>query len=105
MSDEYAWYDNGRGRQVYRRVPKPEPDRRGNFSTPMVISDGLDGGIRSMVDGRVYTSKAALRRSYRERGYVEVGNERLEPGPKAKPPRDQIEAAVGTAMSKAGLGA
>lgn len=41
--------------------------------------------IKSMVDGRVYTSKSALRRHYREAGVIEVGNE-INHTPKAEDP-------------------
>jgi hypothetical protein len=48
---------------------------------PFVISDEIIGGIESMVDGKIYDSKSALRRSYKEQGYIEKGNDRV---PRAK---------------------
>jgi hypothetical protein len=70
---------------------------------PMVISDAVE--VKSMVDGAIYTSKSALRRSYRERGYVEVGNEEMKPRPKPRADRKGIKAAVRRAASQVGLGA
>ena len=56
-----------------------------------------------MVDGKVYTSKEALRRSYRARGYTEVGNEEIKPRPKPKPDRKAIKESVGKAFARAGI--
>lgn len=45
---------------------------------PQVISDyaGTDiNGIQSMADGKYYDSKSAYRRSLKEKGYVELGND------------------------------
>lgn len=76
---QYAWFDNGNGRQVFRRVLQPV-EARSSLPCPMIISDGIDP-IESMADGRTYTSKTALRRSYRADGnpqgvdYIEVGND------------------------------
>lgn len=90
-----------------RLVPKAEyhadrhVDRRGAFPTPMVIMDGIE--TKSMVDGKIYTSKAKLRRSYRERGYVEVGNEEQKMPPRPEPDRDSIRRDIKTAFEKAGI--
>jgi hypothetical protein len=73
---------------------------RSRLPGPMIISDQIE--LKSMVDGETYTSKSALRRSYRERGYVEIGNEeqKIE---KPKPDRKAIRNAVGKAMNRAGI--
>ncbi len=68
---------------------------------PMVISDQIE--VKSMVDGDIYTSKSALRRSYREKGYLEVGNEEQKPFVKPRPDRRAIKDAVGKAMNRAGF--
>jgi hypothetical protein len=67
----------------------------------MIIGDTVE--IKSMVDGKIYTSKAALRASYRARGYAEVGNEELKPAPKPKPDRKAISESVGKAFARAGI--
>lgn len=76
---EYAWFDDGRGRQVFRRVHKPNL-HRSDLPCPMLIMDTIDP-VQSMADGNFYTSKQALRRTYRADGnpqgkeFVEVGND------------------------------
>lgn len=45
--------------------------------------------IRSMADRKTYTSKAKLRRSYRELGFVEVGNDPMPETPREHPVTDE----------------
>lgn len=105
---DYAWYDKGDGRQVYRKVPKPEPDRRSMFGCPMLIGDHIEP-LRSMVDGKLYDSKAALRATYKPSGnekgerYIEIGNETQKPFVKPKPDRNAIRASVRRAASRVGI--
>jgi hypothetical protein len=67
LHDKYEWPDNHR-----------RPDEV--LCAPSVISDSMPA-IQSMVDGRMYDSKAAIRAGYREAGkrdgreYAEVGND------------------------------
>lgn len=68
---------------------------------PALISDQIE--VKSMVDGQTYTSKSALRRSYRDKGYVEVGNEELKPKTLPKPDRKAIRNSVGKALSRVGI--
>lgn len=78
---EYRWYDNGKGRSVYRPVPVETRKARSDLSTPYFISDTLDDALYSGADGKQYTSKSALRSSYKAannpRGieFTEVGND------------------------------
>ncbi|WP_141339707.1 hypothetical protein [Bradyrhizobium sp. USDA 3458] len=67
----------------------------------MIMTDQIE--VKSMVDGQMYTSKAALRRSYREKGYVEVGNEELKAPPKPKQDRKAIRHSVRKALSQVGI--
>jgi hypothetical protein len=93
LADEYF-----RARDVERA--------RSALAAPRIASDYIDGAgsaVRSMVDGKFYDSKSALRRHYRERGVIEVGNEKLEPPPKPKPDRKRIRAAAGTALNRVGV--
>lgn len=85
------------------RTPKPDPipPARSSLPCPHIVGDSIE--IKSMVDGRIYTSKSALRRSYRERGYIEVGNEELKPPPKPKVDRKAVRESVGKALSRAGI--
>lgn len=76
---EYEWFDDGRGRRTFRRVPV-ENVNRSSLPCPMLITDSIDE-TQSMADGKFYTSKHALRRTYRADGnpqgkeYTEVGND------------------------------
>lgn len=78
----YAWYDMGNGRQVYRKVPEPRPERS-SLPCPRLIRD-FDEPVQSMADGKWYSSKADLARSHKASGnphgqdFIELGNERPE---------------------------
>ena len=76
-------------------------DVRSSLAGPRVFSDCIE--VRSMGDGKIYTSKALLRRHYRERGLIEVGNEKLAPPPKPKPDRKAIRDAAGKALNRVGI--
>lgn len=92
-------------------IPKHEPQRirkaRSRLPGPMIISDTMEP-VRSMLDGRMYDSKAKLRSTYRAAGVTEVGNDvslKPAPPPHTRVDRKEIEASVGRALSRAGLGA
>lgn len=101
MHDVNAWPDNHR-----------RPDEA--LSAPMVYSDVMEP-VQSMLDGKMYDSKRALRATYLPSGnkegkyYTEVGNDPSitapKPFKKPKPDRAGIKEAVGKAFSRAGLGA
>jgi|UniRef100_A0A6H1Z9X0 hypothetical protein len=85
-----------------------------DLPAPRIIGDSIEP-TQSMVDGKLYTSKSALRSTYKPSGnkdgksYVEVGNDSSVTNPKPyvkpKPDRKEIKAALGKAFSQAGLGA
>lgn len=85
-----------------------------SLPAPMLISDSMEP-VQSMVDGKYYTSKAALRATYLPSGnkegkrYVELGNDSSVTNPKPfkkpAPDRKAVKAAVRKAASQAGLGA
>jgi hypothetical protein len=56
----------------------------------MLISDSLPD-LQSMVDGKRYDSKSALRASYKRRGVVELGND--APTKPSSPPRPRVSKA------------
>jgi hypothetical protein len=66
-----------------------EEQARSSLPAPMVISDTIEP-VKSMADGKYYSSKAALRSTYKPSGnpqgisYVEVGNETASIGSKSK---------------------
>ena len=54
---------------------RSEPNwNRSELSGPMVISDCMDG-VQSQLDGKWYDSKSSLRKTYRQAGVTEVGND------------------------------
>lgn len=71
----YAWFDAGCGRQVYCRVPEKKQGRS-DLPCPMLVRD-FDEPVQSMADGQWYTSKAALAKSHRDHGFIEIGNEEI----------------------------
>lgn len=80
-------------------------DNRSSLSAPMVISDSMKP-VQSMLDGRMYDSKSRLRRTYKQAGVVELGNDApLTNKPPPKPDKSKIKASVDKAFSRAGLGA
>lgn len=93
----YAWFDLGDGRQVFRRIDDRRPARSA-LPMPMISGDHMDP-VQSQLDGKYYDSKSALRRTYKQAGVVEVGNDpaRLRPAPKPK----SDEAAVRQSIDKA----
>lgn len=103
---DYAWIELENGRSAYRRI-RHEPSKRSHLPCPMVISDSFDAPVKSMADGRMYTSKAALRATYRPDGnprgiaFEEVGNDAFycNPAPKPRPKPDR--AAIKEAVQKA----
>jgi hypothetical protein len=74
---------------------------RSDLPAPIVIDDAIE--VKSMVDGRIYTSKAKLRRSYRARGYIEIGNEVQKPAEPKRAGKKEISDSVDKACSRAGL--
>lgn len=91
---EYRWIDLGNGRRVFRKVKEPNR-KRSDLPTPHFISDTMDP-VQSMADGKWYTSKSAIRATYKPSGnpqgasYAEIGNdkswrERERPQPKSDP--------------------
>ena len=81
---------------------------RSELSAPSFIRDGMEP-VQSMLDGKMYDSKAALRATYRAAGVVEVGNDSSvfnpPPPPKPKISKANVKATVDKAFSRAGLGA
>jgi len=81
---------------------------RSELSAPSFIRDNMDA-VQSMLDGKMYDSKSALRATYKQAGVVEVGNDSSvfnpAPPPKPKISKAKVRATVDKAFSRAGLGA
>lgn len=101
-----AWIDLGDGRSVFRPIKTAEP-KRSALSSPMVITDAMTP-VQSMLDGKMYDSKRALRATYKRAGVTEVGDDKSVTAPKPfkmpKPDRKAIKDTVSKAFSRAGLG-
>jgi len=86
----------------------PRKDTRSGIPAPMLIPDGMEP-VKSMLDGKMYDSKAALRATYKAAGVAEVGNDSslTDPKPfkKPAPDKNKIRAALDKGFSRAGLGA
>jgi hypothetical protein len=59
----------------YYAAKAQEQRPRSGLPAPRIIQDGIE--MTSMLDGKTYTSKSALRATYRANGVEEVGNEKL----------------------------
>ena len=96
----YAWFDVGDGRQVFRKVETAKP-KRSHLSAPMISTDTMPE-TQSMLDGKYYTSKSALRAAYRQAGVEEVGNDpaRFRRKPKPKIDRKAIKDSVQKAQAR-----
>lgn len=74
---------------------------------PMVMRGDDQEPLRSMADGKIYTSKAAMRESYKASGnpqgveYIEVGNDQSmkKKKPRQKSDPDAIKASVERAVA------
>lgn len=83
-----------------RRKPKLPP-ARSDLPCPLVISDEM-APVQSMLDGKLYSSKSALRATYRRAGVTEVGNDpaRLKTRGGAKPDRKKIKTTLDRAEAR-----
>lgn len=82
--------------------PKPQHEpARSNLPFPRIMSDVM-APVQSMLDGKLYESKSALRATYRAAGCVEVGNDpaRFRPFVKPKPDRRKIKEALEKATAR-----
>ncbi len=97
---EFAWFDLGDGRKVFRKVWEPV-GKRSDLPTPYVNSDTMD--LTEHVDGKFYDSKSAFRARTKAEGCIEVGNDparhRRQPTRK-KSTREERRAAIAEAKAK-----
>lgn len=92
MRETYVWD----GEKI---VPKTERETQSRIS---IISDDCE--VKSMADGKFYTSKSKLRREYRARGFIEAGSESDKKYlmHQEKPKRRPVQEDVRIAMQKLG---
>uniref|UniRef100_E6VFM0 Uncharacterized protein n=1 Tax=Rhodopseudomonas palustris (strain DX-1) TaxID=652103 RepID=E6VFM0_RHOPX len=90
-----------------KEIPMPRrarPDvtaQRSDFPCPRIASDVMEP-VQSQLDGKIYDSKSALRRTYRAAGVIEVGNDpaRLKPRKRQKVDDKAIAEAVDKAAAR-----
>jgi len=85
-------------------APQPALAARASLACPALISDAM-APVRSMLDGRLYDSKASLRATYRAAGVTEVGNDPAihRRSARRQPDRRAIRESVGRAFARAGM--
>lgn len=71
-----AWFDLGNGRKVFRTIPEAAP-ARSSLPVPMLSLDTMPE-TQSMLDGKYYSSKSELRKTYKAAGMIELGNEPMK---------------------------
>lgn len=94
-------YDHTQGAIVpISECYRPEV-HRSSLPAPMISTDSM-APVQSMLDGRMYDSKSAIRATYKQAGMVEVGNDpaRHRPHVKPKPDRAAIKATVEKATAR-----
>jgi len=83
-----------------------EPLLRADYAAPAVIGDGM-APVQSMLDGKFYDSKAALRKTYKAAGVTEVGNDSSVVAPKPvkrnAPDKAEIRKATAKAFARVGI--
>lgn len=68
----------GRGRFRFKHQHAgASRDKRSNLSAPHLINDNLDY-VQSQADGKYYSSKSEYRKSLKQAGMIELGNEKIE---------------------------
>lgn len=103
-----AWFIFDDGTKCLRKREAPAPSARSDFPTPMVVRS-FDRPVLSQADGKFYTDKALLERSYRAENnpqgvnYECVGEKVAEPF--KRPKRDKAKAieAIDRTMQEMGL--
>ena len=90
----------GHREDVFRKIDERDNDLPAHcgkpmtrrLTAPMVRSD--EQVIKSMVDGKVYTSRGRYRQHLKDQGMIEVGNEPIKPRGPIKPPKGLKEALI-----------
>lgn len=103
-----AWFIFDDGRKCLRKREEPVNNARSNFPTPMVVRD-FDQPVLSHADGRHYTSKLGLERSYRAENnpqgvnYACVGEKEIKPFERPKRDKTKAMEAVARTLDEMGI--
>ncbi len=94
-------YDERIGKLVDADKFHRTPPKRSSLPSPGLIMDTMEP-VQSQLDGKFYDSKSHLRKTYRQAGVTEVGNDpqRLKPFKKPKPDRKAIRTSVEKAAAR-----
>lgn len=84
MAERTIWKDSRKAAAEMRAR-----NRSPTLAAPYLATSDTMDPIRSMADGKMYTSKAILRQSYRDQGVEEVGTEKMNFGPAKRAPDHQ----------------
>lgn len=102
MSERYCKVCDG-----WHNLAQPWPaecsqhyNKRSKLPAPHVISDTMEQGVESQLDGKIYTSKAALRKTYRQAGLTEIGNEKQKKTVKHRNDRKGVMTALEKAQAR-----
>jgi hypothetical protein len=102
--DGYAWFVFDDGRSYHRRLDAQEQSERG----PIIMSDNIDA-VMSHADGKTYTSKSALYRSYKPDGnpqgvrYECIGEQIAKPFERPKRDKAAARRAIDRTLSEMGI--
>lgn len=74
---------------------------RSSLPCPRIMSDAMEP-VQSMLDGKMYDSKSALRATYRANNCIEVGNDpqRFAPRKKKQVDRKAVKTALDIAQAR-----
>lgn len=110
--EDEAWFIFDDGRKVLRKREREVNASRSKLGFPMILSGGFDEPVQSQADGKYYTSKSALERSYRADGnpqgveYACIGDKPVTPYERPTPTAEdeaQKDAAISRALDEHGL--
>jgi len=89
-----------------RLVPADEYVRpqtaRSDLPAPTIIADHMKP-VQSMLDGKMYDSKSALRGTYKAAGVEELGNDAPTTWKRPEPDKKAIEETVGKSLAHVGI--
>lgn len=86
--DNFRLIDFSRDIEVPRREKPDRRHLRSELPAPRIASDIMEP-VQSQVDGKMYDSKSAIRRSYKATGHEEIGNDPARLRPFVRPKTDR----------------
>lgn len=93
------WQDIDFSREIPAPVKERPVPKRSDLPCPRIASDQMDP-VQSQVSGKIYESKSALRREYKQTGHIEKGNDRRPAWKMPRTPREVIRDTVRKAHAR-----